>query len=64
MLLGVGLPLIFIPIMTASYDGIAQSNDVVDRGLVLVGDVGDFGPAARIRCGSTAPAAVPPRAPP
>jgi MFS transporter, DHA2 family, multidrug resistance protein len=25
MLLGVGLPLIFIPIMTASYDGIAQS---------------------------------------
>src|SRR5215468_5019295 len=26
MLLGVGLPLIFIPIMTASYDGIPQSN--------------------------------------
>src|SRR5262249_37670903 len=25
MLLGVGLPLIFIPVMTASYDGIAQS---------------------------------------
>ena len=25
MLLGVGLPLIFVPIMTASYDGIAQS---------------------------------------
>jgi MFS transporter, DHA2 family, multidrug resistance protein len=25
MLLGIGLPLIFIPIMTASYDGIAQS---------------------------------------
>jgi len=25
MLLAVGLPLIFIPIMTASYDGIAQS---------------------------------------
>jgi DHA2 family multidrug resistance protein len=25
MLLGVGLPLIFIPIMTASYDGVAQS---------------------------------------
>jgi MFS transporter, DHA2 family, multidrug resistance protein len=25
MLLGVGLPLIFVPIMAASYDGIAQS---------------------------------------
>src|ERR1700694_1325773 len=25
MLLGVGLPLIFVPIMTASYDGVAQS---------------------------------------
>ena len=25
MLLGVGLPLIFVPIMTASYDGLAQS---------------------------------------
>src|ERR1700736_33391 len=27
MLLGVGLPLIFVPIMTASYDGIAQIQD-------------------------------------
>jgi MFS transporter, DHA2 family, multidrug resistance protein len=43
MLLGVGLPLIFIPIMTASYDGIPQSK--TDQASALIN-------AARNTCGS------------
>jgi DHA2 family multidrug resistance protein len=43
MLLGVGLPLIFIPIMTASYDGIAQSK--TDQASALINAAAT--PAAR-----------------